>query len=250
MNQNPTLEELKQRVRELETESIKRKRAEEALHYGEKMYRAIFECTGTATIISNEAMTILMVNSKFEDLSGYSKKEIEGKKSWTEFVTMDDLEKLTHYHRSRRIDPSSAPRNHEFTFVDRYGNHRNIYATVGMISGTKNGVASFLDITELKKAEEAREKIRKMEGVIEMAGAVCHEMNQPMQTILGNCELLIMDMDGNHPYYKRISTIKGQIDRMGTLMGKLMNIKEYKTMKYIERDIIDIDRASAVHHSV
>lgn len=248
MNRNPTLEELNRRVRELEKESIKRKRAEEALHYSEKMYRAIFECTGTATIISNEAMTILMVNSEFEKLSGYSKKEIEGKKSWTEFVGVDDLEKLTQYHRSRRIDPLSAPRNHEFVFVDRYENRRHIYATVGMISGTKNGVASFLDITDLKKAEEEREKSRKLEGVIEMAGAVCHEMNQPMQTILGNCELMIMDMDEDSSYYDRVSAIKSQIDRMGVLMGKLMNIKDYKTRRYIERDIIDIDGASDTHH--
>lgn len=248
MNQNPTLEELNRRVKELEEESIKRKRAEEALHYSEKLYRAIFECTGTATIISNEAMTILMVNSEFEKLSGYSKKEIEGKKSWTEFVGAEDLEKLTQYHRARRIDPYSAPRNHEFLFVDRYGNHRHIYATVGMISGTKNGVASFLDITDLKKAEEERGKTRKLEAVIETAGAVCHEMNQPMQTILGNCELMIMDMDKNSPYYDKAFAIRTQIDRMSALMGKLMNIKDYKTRKYIERDIIDIDGCSDTQH--
>jgi PAS domain S-box-containing protein len=244
MKEKPTYEEMEQRVRELEEESLMLKRAEEAYQYAEKMYRAIFECTGTATIVSNEAMTILMVNSEFEKLSGYSKKEIEGKKSWTEFVVVDDLEKIKGYHRLRRIDPFSAPRNHEFVFVDREGNLRHVYATVAIISGTTSGVASFLDITEYKEAEKERQKAKKLEGVLEMAGAVCHEMNQPMQTIMGNCELLLQEMDKNNPSYIKVMDIRSQIERMGTLTGKLMNIKGYKTMKYLEGHIIDIDKAS------
>lgn len=244
MNQNPTYEELAQRVKELENEAVRLRQAEESIIYTEKMYRTIFESTGTAMMISNEAMTILMVNSEFEELTGYSKAEIEGKKSWTEFVAKDDLGLLMEYHRSRRIDSSSAPRNHEFRLVNRNGNCKNIYATAAIISGTKNGLASFIDITELKKAEEEKKEREKLEGVLEMAGAVCHEMNQPMQTILGNSELLLMDMQKDNPYYERINSIKDQVERIDALMGKLMNIKDYKTMNYIQGKIIDIDKAS------
>lgn len=44
-------------------------------------YKAIFEHTGTATIIIEEDTTISLANSEFEKLSGYSKEEIEGKKA-------------------------------------------------------------------------------------------------------------------------------------------------------------------------
>lgn len=110
-------------------------------------------------ITGDEATTILMVNSEFEKLSGYSKREIEGKKSWMEFVLKEDLERLIEYHRLRRTDLNAAPRNHEFTFVDRQGCIRHIFATVAMIPGTKVGVSSFSDITEHKKAEEERERL-------------------------------------------------------------------------------------------
>ena len=56
------------------------KQAEEALRISENNYRNIFEHTGTATIILDENFNISQVNSEFENLSGYSKKEIENKK--------------------------------------------------------------------------------------------------------------------------------------------------------------------------
>lgn len=44
----------------------------------EERYRAIFEATGTATVIMEEDTTIALANTEFEKLSGYSKQEIEG----------------------------------------------------------------------------------------------------------------------------------------------------------------------------
>jgi len=230
-------EQLKQQI-------IERKKAEEALQQSKERYRTIFESTGTATITSDEDMTILMVNLEFENLSGYSKKEIEGKKSWTEFVVKDDLERLKEYHALRRIDPGAAPRNHEFMFIDRHGNIRHIFATVAMIPGTKKGVASFSDITENKRAEEERLTRKKLEGVLEMAGAACHELNQPLMSVSANFELLMMNMEESNPYYERTKTINEQIDRMAEITRKIMKIKKYETMKYIDGKIVDIDRAS------
>ncbi|MBM4241971.1 MAG: PAS domain S-box protein, partial [Euryarchaeota archaeon] len=63
-----------------------RKKAEKDIKDSETKYKSIFENTGTATVIVEEDTTISLVNTEFEKLSGYSKEEIEGKKSWTEFV--------------------------------------------------------------------------------------------------------------------------------------------------------------------
>jgi PAS domain S-box-containing protein len=48
------------------------------------------------------------------------------------------------------------------------------------------------DISARKQAEEARYHHEKIKGVLEMAGAICHEMNQPMQVISGYSEILKM----------------------------------------------------------
>ncbi len=85
----------------------------------------------------------------------------------------------------------------------------------------------------------------KLEGVLEMAGAVCHELNQPMQSVLGFSQLLMDDMTMDDPRYEYISIIKDQIDKMGRITKKLMRITKYETRDYIESTkIIDIYKAS------
>jgi PAS domain S-box-containing protein len=138
-----------------------RKKLEEALRESENKYRTIFENTGTATAIINEDMIIELVNSEFEKLSGWSKKEVEGKKSWMEFVRQEDLERMKEYHGLRRIDPNAAPRNYEFGFIDRRGLLRDIRISVAMIPETQRCVVSLLDLTEHKRAEEALQESEK-----------------------------------------------------------------------------------------
>jgi PAS domain S-box-containing protein len=129
-------------------------RAQRDVADSEARYRAIFETTGTATMIVDEDMTISMVNAEFEKESGFPKAEIEGKRSWTEFIHGDDLERMKAFHVQRRIDPESVPRSYEVRFQDRSGRIRNVTMTVSLIPGTKKSVASLMDITVLKQAEE------------------------------------------------------------------------------------------------
>jgi PAS domain S-box-containing protein len=130
-------------------------RIAEALEESERRYRTIFETTSSAMLVLNEDMTIALANEEFAKLSGYSKEEIEGHMKWSNFVTEEDLERMTYYHYLRRRDPDASPRNYEFQLVDRYGNLKDIYITVGMIPDTDRSVASFLDITEWNRAKEA-----------------------------------------------------------------------------------------------
>jgi len=145
-----------------------RKKAEKDIKDSETKYKSIFENTGTATVIVEEDTTISLVNTEFEKLSGYSKEEIEGKKSWTEFVVEDDLDRLKEYHRLRRIDPESAPRNYEFKFIDRHGNVKDVFLTISMIPETRKSLGSLLNVTESKKVEKAlRESEEKLRTIFE-----------------------------------------------------------------------------------
>ena len=144
------------------------KLADEALKESENKYRTIFENTGAATVILEEDNTISLANAEFEKLTGYSKVEIEGKKSWTEFVEREDLEKMIKLHRLRRENPDLTPRNYEFRLMDKKGRIKYILLTVDIIPGTKKSIASLLDISKRKQAEIAyQENLRFLQHLID-----------------------------------------------------------------------------------
>ncbi|HUN65964.1 MAG TPA: PAS domain S-box protein [Bacteroidota bacterium] len=122
------------------------------------LYRSIFENTGTATIIIEADTIISLANQEFVELSGFRKEEIEGIKSWTDFVPAGELDLMRQRHAGRRSQAEGIPRRYEFHFITRSGDVKNIFLSVDMIPGTEKSVAALLDITEKKNAEALLQK--------------------------------------------------------------------------------------------
>jgi len=194
-----------------------RMEAEERLRASEDLYRTIFETTGTATIIVEEDTTVTLVNTEFEKLSGAPKDYWEGKRKWTEFVHEKDRDRMLGFHRSRRINPESAPRNYEFSLVNMQGDVREVIITISMIPGTKRSVASFVDITKRKQAEEA---LKKNERDLKDKTHELEELNAALRVLLKRREEDKLELENNVvsnlkklviPYIEKLK--KGRIDR-------------------------------------
>lgn len=182
------------------------KRVETALRESENIYRAIFENTGSATIIIEEDTTIAMVNTQWVNLSGFSKEEQEGKMSWTEFVVPEDLERMVHYHNERRGEFPDVPWMYEFRFRSRNGEIHNVVVHIVMIPGTKRSIASLVDITDRKRAEDERFRIerqllhsQKLESLGLLAGGIAHDFNNLLLAVLGNLDIALMKLSPSDP---------------------------------------------------
>lgn len=140
------------------------KEDERIIRESEKRYRATFETTGSATVVLREDTIISFANREFERLSGYSKEEVEGKMSWTEWVVKDDLNIMMERHRKRREEGKEIPREYEFRFVKKSGEIRNILLHVDMVPGTTESIASLVDITDLRASEERYRKLAENAG--------------------------------------------------------------------------------------
>ncbi|NTW16639.1 MAG: PAS domain S-box protein, partial [Syntrophaceae bacterium] len=170
-----------------------RKKAEKALKRSEHLYRTIFENTGVANVLLHEDTKIILANSEFEKLSGYSKKEIEEKISWTEFFIGDDLTRMLEYHRLRRMDENAAPRKYECRLRDRYGNIKYIALSVDMIPGTKESIASLHDITERKVTEKTlQESQQRLAEIIEFLPDATFVVDKDGKVIAWNRAMEIM----------------------------------------------------------
>jgi PAS domain S-box-containing protein len=158
-----------------------RKIVENKLQESENLYRAIFETTGTATIIVEDDMTISLLNSEFENMTGYRRVEWEGKKKWPEYIPEKDLVRMKKTHRLRRRNPHAAPRNFEHDLIDSEGRIRNMFLTADIIPGTKKSVVSFTDITAWKEAEQ---ELKNREQELKIKTLNLEELNTALRVLL------------------------------------------------------------------
>jgi PAS domain S-box-containing protein len=111
----------------------------------------------------------------------------------------------------------------------------------GEISGS---VTVLSDLTDKNRAAKNQIQKEKLEGVLETAGAVCHEMNQPLQTLSGYAELVAMTTE-DCVVSANIEKILGQVERIHDITNKLQRITRYETTDYGDATkIIDIHKAS------
>ena len=216
-------------ARSLHLIDLKRMKIEDTLRENEDKYRVIFETTGTATAIFEEDTGISLANTEFERLSGYTKEQVEGKKSWTEFVaTKEDLARMREYHRLRRMDSNKAPRNYEFKFIDRSGYVKDMLMTIAMIPNTRRSIASLQDITERKRVEQMKS---------DFVSLVSHQLKTPVAQFKGYIYNMLAGLTGeltpkSREYLEDMQVIANKNYR---LLSDLLNVSR------IERGVISVD---------
>jgi len=113
------------------------------------------------------------------------------------------------------------------------------------LGGDEVVLLSIEDLTDARSHESTRLEKEKLTAVLETAGAVCHELSQPLQVINGFCDILAeqkgLDPETSHA----LNAILKEIKKMGRLNHDLMNITRYETKPYLRSKIIDIEKSSA-----
>ncbi len=166
------------------------KRAQQEIAANEKKYRAIFDTAGTAMISFGEDSIITIANEEWIELSGYTKEETIGKLTWVPFFSEESLAKMKRYHEMRSKDPSSVPDAYEAEFIDRQGRVHEGIVNIQLVPGTQQRVASFLDMAELKRAQNEMYRADKMAALGQIIAGVAHEINNPNNFIYFNLPIL------------------------------------------------------------
>ncbi|MCP3926078.1 MAG: PAS domain S-box protein [Desulfobacterales bacterium] len=191
-----------------QTEELK---IREALKDTEARYSGLFENTGTGTILIEDSGVVSFSNSTFSNYTGYSKQEITDKMLWADFIHDEDKIKMWNYHQWRRKEPGRAPDIYECRMVTKDGSVKNMLMKVGMISDTKISIASFMDITFAKLAED---RLRQSES--------------QLGTIIENFDgmIYVCDMDYHIEFMnKHLIKIKGG-DKKGGLCYKVFHDRD------------------------
>lgn len=98
-------------------------------------------------------------------------------------------------------------------------------------------------IMQRRMAQQLAQEER-LKGVLETAGGVCHELNQPLQYVLGTIQLLMMDAESDDELYSHLDAIRVCVEQMGEITRKLADITNIKTRTYVGGStILDVEKS-------
>ncbi len=210
----------------------------------EDRYQTLFTLSPGGLLLEDLDGNIVDVNPALCNWLGYNRKELIGKNvhilahpdhAPDVNSNLSKLKKgqiLKHSVKSLRKDGSAC-------YMDL------IETKITLPDGSNGILSAAKDITDQKLAEEERLQKEKMKSIIEIAGAVCHEMNQPLTVLTVVNDLLLMNEFDRKETITKLKTIKQQIKRMTKMTGKLMNLTRYETREYLKGSkILDIDKAA------
>jgi len=220
------------------------KRQTNSMNDGESRYKTLWDLSPSGIILENAEGTIIDVNPAFCRYMGYSREELIGKpvhilahpdkKSEVKKNIQELLAGKVLKHHAKSIAGDGSLR-----FMELHE------TKITMPDGEPGILSIAADVTEQLRADEEKLRREKMQSVLEIAGAVCHELNQPMTVISVSCDLIMMNQFPMEEIFEKIEVIKKQLYRMTDITRKLMHITKYETRDYLNGTrIVDIDRAT------
>ncbi len=221
------------------TDETDRMKAEQALRESHsRMETILFSLPTGIMIIDSETNEIVEANPQALIMIGLPLELIVGCK-YHQFIYTADV-------RNASSDFEISYNNSEGILVGADGEKVPIHKTIIPVTFDDRDcfIVNFVDITEQKQAESERIQKEKLQGLVEIAGAVCHEMSQPLHAVAGLSELLIMDVKKSDPLFSNIKKIQEQTIRMSEITKKLLKVTRYETKNYLTGKIIDIDKAT------
>ncbi|MDX2441777.1 MAG: PAS domain-containing protein [Desulfobacterales bacterium] len=163
----------------------------------------------------------------------------------TQFILKEDQD--IYYLHSKQVFKTKIPQGCDLRMLKNDGSALWVHLAtiaVGDAGGATVCRIVMSNITERILAEKMLIEQKKLQGVLEMAGAICHELSQPLQVIFGSSEILLMDIESSDPKHKVLKNIEVSIKRMAILLRKVMGITHYKSKPYLKNKIVDIEQAS------
>jgi len=89
----------------------------------------------------------------------------------------------------------------------------------------------------------------KLKAILEMAGAMCHEMSQPLQVIYGYWDLMKMSRTNDPKLIEFQIKIQHNLERIKDIQNKLRKIVRYETKDYLRGKIIDIEKCADLNYA-
>lgn len=209
-----------------------RKRAEQALRASEAKFMLAFHGSPTMMVISSiPDGRIIEVSDSLLSGMGTTREEILGRTSVElgSYVNPEQRDQVL-----ALLAAQGSVRNVEVPMYDRDGAIRHCLFSAERIQleGREHNLVLLQDISDRKQAEAEKSERLRLQSVLDMAGTICHEFNQPMQILSGYTDLLLSAGGTDSKVEEKLRQLKEQVERMRDITRKLLAIKGCAVQDY------------------
>ena len=226
----------------------KNKQAKKALRESEEKFRVLYNNSPDMFVsVSPDDASILLCNDTLLNKTGYSREEVIGFPIFKVYHDdcMDDVKKAF-----LRFVETGAVKDEELILKRKDGGKIFVSLNVSAIRNEAgkilHSMSSWTDITQRKRLEEERismeaqlRQSQKLEAMGILAGGVAHEINNPIQGIMGYAEL-IQDGVDEKELKEFTEEIKTERLRIGSIVKNLLSFARQDTQSHSPARIQDI----------
>ena len=200
------------------SETLRAARALEALQENKEWLNAIMDSVNAGILVIDEAThQITDANPAALNMIGVSKERLVG----------------TMHEAYIRLAPKAASPTSGLG-LDSVSTERIVRRTGGgeipilrtanrvMLGGREHIVESFVDITERVQLQSQLQQAQKMEAIGTLAGGIAHDFNNLLQAILGYTQVLLFDVEKEHPAFANLKGIEKAGMRASELSRQLL----------------------------
>ncbi len=206
---------------------------------------AILACAHSVMIL-DRAGKIVFVNSALLDLTGYKQEELIGQNIRT---FRSGFHEPSFYDKIWQTILSGTAWQGEMINKRRDGTFYNEETTITPLLDATGQVTHFVavqrDITEQKRLQEQHTQNQKMESMGRMAGGIAHDFNNILQTIIGFCEIMLMNTEAQNAQYSDLTEILNAANRAATLTRQLLAFSRNQMIELKPLQINEIIRNMA-----
>jgi len=213
-----------------------RKQAQEELRKSEHRFRQTAELLPNIVCEMELNLRLTYVNNLGLETFGYTRDEFDAGINATEIICPEDREKAATY--TEQLVNGAEAGIIEYRMIKKDGSEFFALTNASLIheDGQILGIrASLTDITEQKKIQEELLKAQKMEAISTLAGGIAHEFNNALMGIMGNIELLKIDLPEDERRDRFFEAMTGSGHRMSRLTDQLLAYA--KGGKYQPKDL-------------
>jgi PAS domain S-box-containing protein len=196
---------------------------------------------------------LLEANDAFLHIVGYGREDLaSGRMRWTDLTPPEWLE-LDFRQQVPELKATGSAQPFEKEFFRKDGSRVPVLMGVARFEETGNqGVAFVLDLSERKRAEEARDRLHQLEADLahlnrvsmlgELAAALAHELKQPIAAVAVNADACALCLRRDPPDLERAAnaaeTVIAASQHAGEIIDRVRSLYRRETP---EREQVDLN---------